>query len=337
MPQSKPRPNKSQNKNQSQKIINPHDRFFRGAMSDPEVALDFLKRYLPKKIFKQIDLGSLQLMPQSFINETLREFITDVPFKVSFQGKPGYINLLIEHQRQADPLMALRLLEYSCNLFRSHIQETGERKLPIVYPIVLYTGSKPYPYSTDPWDMFADVEMAHAYFMKPYQLIDLTQMQDDDLSNDSLWMIVAMFLKYAFTRDIVSLVQKKMATMIENLVSKNKLSLFKSAVYYLFYTQQNRYSKDDLFELFQPYLSPSTQKKVMTIADSLIEQGIEQGIEKGIEKFRSLLIQQLKSRFPHQVTSHHLHLIKEAESDQLFYWIEQLGTVSSIEKVFRCF
>lgn len=333
MSQSEIPSNKNQNKKNAQKVTNPHDRFFRSAMSDPEVALDFMQRYLPQAILEKIDLGSLKLLPQSFINNDLREFITDVPFKISFQGKPGYINLLIEHQRQADPLMALRLLEYSCNLFRSHIKETGETKLPVVYPIILYTGSNSYSYSTDPYDMFADIEMARTYFMKPFQLIDLTQMEDTDLKEDSVWMIVEMFLKHAFTRDIVSLVQKKMATMIENLVSKNKLNLFKSSIYYLFYTQQNRYSKSDLFELFQPYLSPSTQKKVMTIADSLIEQGIEQGIEK----FRCLFIKQLRARFPHQVTSEYLHLITTAESDQLFYWIEQLGTVSSIEEVFRSF
>ena len=72
--------------------------------------------------------------------------------------------------------------------------------------------------------------------------------------------------------------------------------------------------------------------KVMTIADSLIEEGIEQGIEQ----FRSLLIKQLRSHFPNHVTSAHLYRIEKAEGDQLFYWIERLATASSIKEVFSC-
>lgn len=128
-----------------------------------------------------------------------------------------------------------------------------------------------------------------------------------------------------------------MATALEELLARNKSELFTLLIHYLFYTQAGKYSKTELVHLFQSHLTPPLHMKFKSIADSLIEEGIERGIERGIEQFRSLFLRQLKSRFPRQVTGHYLHLIKQAESDRLFYWIERLATASSMEDVFSCF
>lgn len=67
-------PKNSKNNSSQKKIKNPHDRFFRGAMSDPEVALAFIRRYLPHLV-EEMDPDSLHLMQASFIDEELREHI----------------------------------------------------------------------------------------------------------------------------------------------------------------------------------------------------------------------------------------------------------------------
>lgn len=46
MAKSKHSSKKNQNKDHTKKITNPHDRFFRGAMSDPEVARAFINRHI---------------------------------------------------------------------------------------------------------------------------------------------------------------------------------------------------------------------------------------------------------------------------------------------------
>ncbi|MFZ4116082.1 MAG: Rpn family recombination-promoting nuclease/putative transposase [Chthoniobacterales bacterium] len=260
--------------------------------------------------------------------------LTDVLYEASFRGKAGYIYILIEHQRKSDPLMALRMLEYSCNIFRMHLKKTNSEKLPLVYPVVFYNGEKTYAQTTDFFELFDDPDSARSLFLKPFQLIDLNQYEDDSFKKESLLGIVEMFLKHAFTRDIFSLVQEKMAGMIENLVAKNKIELFTLAVSYLLSTQEGRLSRSDLISLFQPYLSSSTRTKFMTIADSLIEQGLEQGLEQSRKKLRMLLDKQLRKRFPTTVTSQHLFLLETADSDMLSSWIERLMEASSIEEVF---
>ena len=338
-----------QNKNHTKKITNPHDRFFRGAMSDPEVALAFIKRHLPSEIIGKMELSSLQLMPGSFIEEDFSESLTDVLYKVSVDGKPGYIYTLIEHQRNPDSSMPLRILEYSCAIFRAHMKATDSIKLPLIYPVVLFNGRKNHSQITNLYEMFEDPEMARLTFPHSFQFIDLNQIDDEELQKSALLGIIEIFLKHAYTRDIISLIQKKTARALEELLARNKSELFKLLIHYLFYTQTGEYSKQELVDLLRSHLTLPAHMKIKTIADSLIEEGMEQGLTQGRQEgrqegrraerqhFQSLFTKQLKSRFPKELTSHYLGLIEKAESDQLFYWIERLSTAASIKEVFNCF
>ena len=51
------------------KIQNPHDKFFKETFSKVEVARDFIKNYLPESVLAVIDLETLEIQKDSFINE----------------------------------------------------------------------------------------------------------------------------------------------------------------------------------------------------------------------------------------------------------------------------
>ncbi len=93
-------------------IPSPHDRFFRHALNDQRVAKAFFNFHLPNSIRQVVDLDSLQLRNDSFIDQELQLAITDVLFAANFAGKPGYIYLLAEHQSSPDRWMPFRLLNY---------------------------------------------------------------------------------------------------------------------------------------------------------------------------------------------------------------------------------
>ena len=52
-------------------ITNPHDKFFKEALTQPGAALAFLRDYLPPDVAAQLDLTHLQLVKDSFVDETL--------------------------------------------------------------------------------------------------------------------------------------------------------------------------------------------------------------------------------------------------------------------------
>jgi hypothetical protein len=47
-------------------IINPHDKFFKEMLAQPEAARIFLRDFLPPAVAEQLDLSHLQLVKDSF-------------------------------------------------------------------------------------------------------------------------------------------------------------------------------------------------------------------------------------------------------------------------------
>ena len=217
------------------------------------------------------------------------------------------------------------------------MKESGNVPLPLVYPCVFYNGSEPYSHTTDLFELFQDPGVARKIFLKPFQLIDLTQLSDDDLKKESLLGIMEMLLKYAFARDTIALI-RNISDLLQQADKMKEVELLRESAQYVFQTRKDDLSKSEILNEFKRHLSSSTQKNIMTLAEAWIEEGRQEGLQKGLQeglqKFRSLLLKQLTLRFPNQVTSNHLQLIKEADSDSLSLWIEKLIDASSIEEVF---
>ena len=137
------------NKNNKNQISNAHDQFFRTAMADKRVARDFLMAWLPGELCQRMDFGQLEIQPRSHINDVRQESAVDVLFKTMIEGHEAYIYLLLEHQSTPDPLMPFRMLKYMCNIIDHHLKTHGGKKIPLIYPLVIYHGKRKYPFSTD--------------------------------------------------------------------------------------------------------------------------------------------------------------------------------------------
>lgn len=71
-------------------INNPHDMFFKRAMSDIRVAKDFFQQHLPETIKKRIDFDSLRFHKETFIDEELKLSAADVVYSANFDESLGY-------------------------------------------------------------------------------------------------------------------------------------------------------------------------------------------------------------------------------------------------------
>lgn len=86
-----------------------------------------------------------------------------------------------------------------------HLKTTKDNKLPFVYPLVLYTGEKPFTYSMDLFDLFPseEKEFAKETLTSPYHLIDLTQASDEELKKYLYFGTMALTLKHIHDLDIL--------------------------------------------------------------------------------------------------------------------------------------
>ena len=81
-----------------------HDSFFQSMMTNKRVAEEFFNYHLPLPIRKLINLKSLELCKESYIDGDLKKSILDILYKVDFNDKPGYLYVISEHQSKIDPI-----------------------------------------------------------------------------------------------------------------------------------------------------------------------------------------------------------------------------------------
>ncbi|MEY5009396.1 MAG: hypothetical protein RLZZ253_535 [Verrucomicrobiota bacterium] len=134
----------------------PHDRLFRGTFSDPANARGFLEAHLPESVTRMILWESLECVSCSFIDPALAATESDLVFKFLRGDTECYLYVLLEHQSAEDPFMPYRLARYILGLWARHLREhPGSRRLPPVFPIVVYQGAAPWKSGTRLRDLIA--------------------------------------------------------------------------------------------------------------------------------------------------------------------------------------
>ncbi|MCP4992174.1 MAG: Rpn family recombination-promoting nuclease/putative transposase, partial [Gammaproteobacteria bacterium] len=63
-------------------LTNPHDKYVKSIFSDHEAARDFLQHFLPADIIPLLDLASLDIQKDSFIDPDLQEHFSDLLYHV---------------------------------------------------------------------------------------------------------------------------------------------------------------------------------------------------------------------------------------------------------------
>jgi len=191
-------------KGKSNQPHNPHDRFFRSVMENRAVAESFMQHYLPEDINAALDLDSLKLEHDSYLDPALQETVSDLVFSCRLADQPAYLALLVEHQSRPDPHMPVRIGHYLFSLLTKHLKQQPNGPLAPVYALVLYHGSQtPYPYSLNLADCFDDpLGVMRTLFQDPIPLIDVNQLSDDELRQQQWIGIVARALKHIRDPDI---------------------------------------------------------------------------------------------------------------------------------------
>lgn len=125
----------------AKKKSNIHDVFVRDTFSDPERAVVFLEEFLPQPLKNALDLQSLKVVSESYINEELKEHFSDLVFEISTTGnEPINIALLFEHKSRPDKYVLVQVGRY---LFAHWAKQISLKKaLRPVIPLVYYQGRK---------------------------------------------------------------------------------------------------------------------------------------------------------------------------------------------------
>lgn len=192
-----PYPNKGQ-------VSLPHDSLFKRIMENGIAAKEFLDEYLPDEVKNILDLNTIKIQKESYIEPNLTKRLSDIVYAVDTKNhQQAFIYVLAEHQSSVDHLMPFRLWRYTLLLAERHIED--KNKLPLIFPLVVYAGETKYTAPRNLWALFDNPKLAKKLLTEDHGLVDLQATSDDDIAKKKHIALFEYILKHAQMRDMLAL------------------------------------------------------------------------------------------------------------------------------------
>ena len=219
----------------------------------------------------------------SFVNKIFQNREADIVYKY----KNKNIFFLIEHQTKIDYSMPYRILEYEIEIMKSAIDirkvKNKEYKLPLVIPIVLYTGKKKWNakrYLEESQETLDSVEIKAGN----YNLVDINDFTKEELLQEKTLISKMMLLeKSESTEESIEMLEK----IIPN-TNKEEKELLKRVISILFGEKLGEEKTKELIEKID-----GGEEKMLALVDMIrnenkmyINMGKKEGREEGRKEGR---------------------------------------------------
>ena len=323
----------------SNDLNNPHDTFFRAAFARPEVATPFFQHYLPPDALAHLDLNTLGLEKDSFIDEHLREHRADLLFSVTGRaGQPVLIYLLLEHKSYQDRWTAFQMLGYVLRILGPHAGDS--KRLPAVLSLVIYHGETVWSAPTTVEDLTdAPAELAALVPRFGFQLCDLSQAQLDGLRERAALAMVLQVLKFIRSDELNERLPEILALFHELHGRREQKLAFLEIILRYLAAAAGQLDERTVRAALRKALLPYVEEKVMpTIAESWLAQGEARGEARGeikgeLKQARHKLRLLLTQRFgtlPPQTDQR----IADADLETLDRWFASALSATDLATVF---
>ena len=319
----------------SSELHNPHDRFFKEVWSRKAIGQDFLQHYLPSEIVALLDLDSLELTKESFVDKRLRQHYSDLLYTIKFRdGTPGFVYILLEHKRTPERLTALQVLRYLVQIWEKALaQGLGKDGLPPILPVVLYQGDSPWPYGDTLQQIVRLPAQAASYVPDfHYVLCDLTGFTDAEIRGAVLLRVSLLVMKHIGDERLAERLPGILRLLGELREKHTALEYLETLLRYLA-TAAEDLSEQAVGEALNEVLPVLEEQFVATLAQKWLEQGRAEGEAKGLlAGERRVLLRQVELRFG-PLPDDYQARIAAADSDTLLIWSQRVLSAQRLEEV----
>ena len=255
-----------------------HDAFFKHCLGNLDLAREYLQMNLPGCIQAELDLSTLEREQDSFVDASLKKKMADMLFSCKTKnGQPALVYLLCESQSTPDYLMSLRLKNYTSAIEVRHFAKNPKsKKLPLIYPMVIYNGKKKHTAPRSLHEISEYPEIAKKLLYEDYHLIDLSKFPDDALRKKKWAGTMMFFMKHIFDSDFKALLRQKSDCLKELALAKEGEDFLASI---LWYNKENILESEE--EEIKNILVEITNKKAAKAIMGTLAQKYERSRQDG--------------------------------------------------------
>lgn len=269
------------------KLPTPHNNFFQYALSHPAAARNLIELHLPADLVQILDLDSLELQKDSFVDDELRDSYSDMLYSIRLSGQDGepvegQVYLLLEHKSQSDPMTCFQLLRYIVRIWEQRLRK-GQSLCP-VFPLVIYHGQEAWsaPVGLEELIGGPDVLFEHGVRMA-YPVVDIGQIPDELLATDPFLQSVLGLLKYSRTRNFEDKLEIFLRCLLEIGTAELQTEHLDAVLVYVS-TVSPSIPMETLAMTIQKIFP--TQIEPGSIADEYMKKGRLEGIQEGRQEGR---------------------------------------------------
>ncbi|MCG6657322.1 transposase [Halomonas campisalis] len=332
---------------------NHHDTGYKELFSYPEFVQQLIEGFAPSDIAGLMDFSTLKNHSGHYITPLFEEKIEDVVWSVeiTWEGvtQRVFLYILLEFQSSIDRTMPIRLMHYVACFYSELLKQkviTPGQGLPLVFPVVLYNGSKPW---TAPLDIYEMVQPEPPGFLQVYQphlryyLVDEGRYTDAELglrqtplsgvfsvenageSWDALQQavdrVVAIIQADPNKERIDRIITRWLKRHLQRLEAEVNLDRLNSLVE----------DKDMLAE----NLENLVKKERLVGRQEGRQEGLQEGRQEGrLEEAREVIRTQLAFKFG-EVPEWVEVRLAQADHDQLKGWMRDVLFANSLEEMFK--
>ena len=321
-------------------LIRRHDQFFKHLLDRPGAAGTLLRERLPQAVGRLLADDPPELLPGSFVAETLSEARTDRLYRTrTVTGRPVLIYALIEHKSSPDPLIGVQLLGYKARILKGWVDNDHDQRppgrgplpLPAVLSLVVYHGEDQWTVPQTLTEMVdADADLRPYLLDFRYTLADLGQIDDALLSRDPTLRVDLLVLKRGARRGDL---RETLLALGRAAAALGRDDLFAMLRYILGELDE---SKAGLLRDVLAEIVPGQEERVMlTLGERWKADARAEGKAEGrAEAMAATLLKQLTRRFG-SVPVEIAQRVRSAGPDQLDAWLDAVIDAPTLEDVFR--
>jgi predicted transposase/invertase (TIGR01784 family) len=263
-------------------IHNIHDKFVKASFSDQDRAIAFFEKFLPEKILVRINIYSLRILQESYIQNDLSEHFSDIIFEVdTIENESILISLLFEHKSSPDKNILIQIGHYMFSHWYKSVKE--KKKLKPIIPIIYYQGKMN-------WDLpqidslFPNFEKDILDFIPDINniFIGLNTLSEDTIIGIRDQLMAAAILAQKNGLDADKLASDFLKIM-KLFPEKENIGNFISQIV-VYIVSLTELPKEKLKQVLDSLPSQSIKQNIMTTYLQIKNEGIEEGMEKGMEK-----------------------------------------------------
>jgi len=292
---------------------------------------DLLIGYAPGNWHENADFSTLIHVNGSYVSESGKQCYDDVVWRVNVNGQWLWVYIILEFQSgQPDQWMALRMMEYVCQLAlqitrEKKKSELPEGRIPPILPIVLYNGKSEWSAATDAVDCFIKPPGGLETFLPKlrYLLLDKYSLKRNRRKGIQNFADAVFRMEASYDKGEVFAVIRELAEMLRAPELKSLRRAFNVWTKGLL-KRQTRDSKivetiDGIKDIFKEY----------DMAEAVYEYWDDAIRDKGKAE---LLVRQLTRRFG-QLPKWAATRVSKAKSAQLEEWADAVLDASNLTEV----